>query len=278
MKILLFGLGSIGLRHAKNLHALGHHVVGADPFAARPEPDGTIALHYTDWHRALADHGDAAGCVIASPTAAHYKQIAGVLLSAHLQGNHIPLYCEKPILTVDDYMDLDHMWSVDSMRQQEKCVVGFQYFFHPYMPSVARLAAKHGALEFSGQDQLVERYGPDVEGVMVAHPLATALRLLGPAADVALTSDGVRLTGHVTHASGAVSRYDFRMDAGPRESWAGAGGSSVALTPDDGMYRACIGAWTAWLAGGPRDARLSSLADGLAVTDVLARVRRTERA
>jgi hypothetical protein len=152
--------------------------------------------------------------------------------------------------------------------------VGFQYAFHPLMPSVERLARTHGELNFRGQDDLLARYGPDVEGVMVAHPVATALRLLGPAEDVRLFSDGVSLGGTITHQSGARSLYLFRMDRGPRESWAGAGPGRVALTPDDGMYRACLGAWLATLAGGERDPRLATLALGLAVSRVLAQVRR----
>jgi hypothetical protein len=263
LKILLFGYGSIGRRHARNLHALGHHVVAADPFSAPPAPDGTVALFYRDWRRALADHGDAAGVVIASPTAEHAHQLAAAMVVRGL-----PVYCEKPLVAPE------HVDWLAPANFRERCAVGFQYAFHPLMPSVERLARTHGELNFRGQDDLLARYGPDVEGVMVAHPVATALRLLGPAEDVRLFSDGVSLGGTITHQSGARSLYLFRMDRGPRESWAGAGPGRVALTPDDGMYRACLGAWLATLAGGERDPRLATLALGLAVSRVLAQVRR----
>lgn len=269
MKVILFGLGSIGRRHARNLRALAHHVIAADPHAAPPEPDGTVSLFYRDWRRALADHADAGGCVIASPTAHHLEQIMEV---SHAE---IPCYVEKPLLTAADYRQLAVEHLLPTLPLYGRHAVGFQYAFHPRMPSVERLARKYGELSFSGQDDLLARYGPDVEGIMVAHPCATAIRLLGAVAEVCLLSDGVHLSGHITHAHG-VSRYDFRLDRGPRESWAGAGGNSVALPPDDGMYRDCLSAFLTLAASGQRDARLADLSLGVQVSAALAEVRRWE--
>ena len=149
---------------------------------------------------------------------------------------------------------------------------GFQYRFHPQMRRIKRLAARYGLLHFYGFDDLLARYGPNVDGVLVAHPLDTALRLLGPAQNVALKSDGLHLSGYILHPAGRVSTYNFRIDRGPRESWVDSGRAVVELAPDAGMYRAALFAWLVWLAGGARDARLSALADGLAVSEALAKV------
>ena len=269
LKIILLGLGSIGQRHARNLHALGHHVIAADPFVAAPEPNGVVTLFYRDWRRALAEHGDAQGCVIASPTAEHHAQL---LFATFGNSQAIPVYIEKPIMTAEQYGFFSFKADILTISNQPyKIVTGFQYLFHPAMPTVRELARQYGELSFVGRDNLLARYGPDVDGVMVAHPVRTSLALLGPALDVSLISDGVCLTGHIFH-KGGTSHYDFDMGSGPRESWVRANGAEVALTPDDGMYVAALAAWTTWLAGGPRDPRLSSLSDGLEVTRVLSKV------
>ena len=269
-KIIIIGLGSIGRRHAKNALALGYSLVCADPYAAAVPG----VVWYTDWRRSLAEHGDAQGCIIASPTDAHLEQLFTVARGG------VDCYIEKPVMTAGDYERLNnidglHMLPLDGIF---KNVTGFQYLFHPAMPAVEKLARRYGAISFVGCDRLLARYGPDVDGVMVAHPIATALRFLGPAVDVNLMSNGVQLSGHIVHAGGKVSRYDFDMDRGPRESWARANGAEVALTPDDGMYVAALAAWTTWLGGGPRDQRLSSLSDGLEVTRTLAKVSHLESA
>ena len=267
MKLLCIGAGSIGRRHIANAAALGCQVVAADPFAA-PVPG---VLWYPDWRRALADHGDAGGVIIASPTAHHLEQL---MEAAHAG---IPAYVEKPFLSAADYRQLAVEHLLPTLPLYARHVCGFQYFFHPHMPQVADLARRHGELAFSGQDALLERYGPNVGEIMVAHPLATALRYLGAAQSAALVSDGVRLRGSVTHLAG-VSYYDFDMGAGPRQSWVRAARRKVELGACDSMYSDCLAAWLRWVAGGPSDARLSDLALGLEVSRILSEVLLTESA
>lgn len=268
-KFLLFGYGSIGHRHTQNLRRLrpAAQLVIADPYCIQPGPR---QLFYRDWRRALSDHGDADGAIIASPTSEHLTQ----LLAADHAG--ISVYVEKPLLTVADYRQLAAEQLLTGLPLDARHVCGFQYLFHAAMPTVERLARQCGELTFAGSDDLLGRYGRDVEGMMVAHPIATALRLFGPAFGVHLHSDGVRLAGHVYHQSGGVSHYDFAMDRGPRESWVRAGGREVALGPSDNMYLDCMASWLDFIEGGPRDSRLSSVSEGVAVTQILAQVARVE--
>jgi hypothetical protein len=273
-KLLILGLGSIGRRHAANLHTLGYHVIAADPFCAAPEPDGTVTLFYRDFRRALADHGDSAGVVIASPTAEHHAQ---VLFSTFSGPVPIPVYVEKPSMTTAQSEELSFRADILTIqRLGVKSVTGFQYFFHPQMPAVHSLALRHHEIAFRGNDDLLARYGKTVGEIMVAHPIASALRFFGPAGAVELRSNGIALQGTIIHQGGCASHYDFDMSRGPRESWAGSYGTSIALTPDPSMYVLALSSWLDWLDGGPRDPRLSSLAEGLEVSRVLSQVARVE--
>ena len=97
MKIAVLGLGSVGLRHAENLLALGRDVIGYDPDPARR------ALLEERGGRALADRDatfdDAAAAVIASPSAQHADDIArGIEAGMHL-------LVEKPLAHSLDGLD-----------------------------------------------------------------------------------------------------------------------------------------------------------------------------
>lgn len=81
----VIGLGSIGMRHAKNLMDLGHHVVGFDP---KNIGDGFASIWPINWSRI----GELDGIVIASPTEAHAIDIR----SANIAG--IKTFVEKPIM------------------------------------------------------------------------------------------------------------------------------------------------------------------------------------
>ncbi|MHC4217555.1 MAG: Gfo/Idh/MocA family protein [Planctomycetota bacterium] len=88
MRVAVLGLGSIGLRHAGNLLALGQEVVGFDPDPKRcealKESGGASAASRAE---AL---DDVSAAVIASPNAAHLDDIAAVIS----RGLH--LFVEKP--------------------------------------------------------------------------------------------------------------------------------------------------------------------------------------
>lgn len=267
MKLLCFGAGSIGRRHIKNAMALGHNIVAADPLAAAV-PN---VVWYSDWRRALSEHGDAAGVIVASPTAAHMEQAWSVLRA------NLPVYLEKPVCTTEAIGEFASLlYDFDKTEAYLKSVTGLQYFFHPAMMDVGQLVFDCGRLEFSGQDALLDRYGPDVGGIMCLHPLATADRLLGGLVEVDLVTDGTRIRGNTKSMSSGVATYDFDMSAGPRESWVGGCGRRVALEPSEIMYVDCLSAWLSILAGGERDERLSSLDEGWDASYALSKARRVE--
>jgi len=104
MKVIgVIGLGFIGMRHAKNLLAMGHAVIAYDPDDSRIkqflslkgkgnwlsiERDLLIGAVKTD------------GIVIATPTEYHYSSISSLLC-----GKEPPLFVEKPIgTTVHNFM------------------------------------------------------------------------------------------------------------------------------------------------------------------------------
>ncbi|MGE0094002.1 MAG: Gfo/Idh/MocA family protein [Alphaproteobacteria bacterium] len=95
---VVLGLGSIGLRHARNLLALGRTVVGFDPDDARcarlVEGGGLIVKNRDD---ALACAAKGHAILIATPSAAHREDLLDVLPLAS------PVFVEKPMATrLDD--------------------------------------------------------------------------------------------------------------------------------------------------------------------------------
>ncbi len=243
MKAILFGYGSIGQRHAANLKTL------------RPD----VEIEVMDPPKKMTAYGekfDAA--IISSPTKDHADAMYW------LGPRSIPFYVEKPI-GVTELLKYSFAWPV--------AAVGHQYRFHREMANIRDAAARTGVLHFHARDDLLSRYGPDVDGVMAAHPIDTALWLLGPALSVGLVSDGVALTGKIEHERG-YSTHDYRLDSGPRVSTV-ASGKTFDLPANNWMYLDCLRAWLEWVEGGSRDPRTCTLAEGLAVMEVLAKVKHT---
>jgi len=92
--ILIVGTGSVGKRHAKNLHALGCVISCFDPNAGRcAELAGEIELRgsYTEFDRVLEDARSFQGVVIASPPKFHVDQCL------RLQAAGLPVLLEKPV-------------------------------------------------------------------------------------------------------------------------------------------------------------------------------------
>lgn len=81
----VIGLGSIGMRHAKNLIAMGHGVMGFDPAGI---PSG-----YGLYHALNMDHLIARcdGVVISSPTRQHHQHLMRITDASK------PVFVEKPI-------------------------------------------------------------------------------------------------------------------------------------------------------------------------------------
>ncbi len=91
MNVTIIGLGSIGMRHARNAEALGHSVTGFDgDGAVRPLPcAGSLEM--------AVKHAEAV--LICTPASTH-AAVARQLLDAGYRG---PLFCEKPLaLSVEE--------------------------------------------------------------------------------------------------------------------------------------------------------------------------------
>lgn len=239
MKFILFGYGSIGQRHFANLKALRPEceIYRSDP------PKGMRIIDAPDRY-------DAA--IIATPTSQHRDDMAACAF------RDTPFYVEKPLGTrLTPHVD--------------RSVVGFQYRFHHAMPDIRKAARKTGVLHFMARDNLLDRYGPDVAGIMAAHPIDTALWLLGEALEVALTSDGTHMIGRIEHERGR-STHDYQIDKGPRVSTV-TSGKLFELDADNQMYLDALRAWVEWLEGGKPDERSCTLEQGAAVEAVLRKVK-----
>lgn len=259
MKFIIFGYGSIGQRHARNLHALrpDSWLSIFDPFLAG---GAHLPVPSIDENRLNDIAADAA--IIASPSIDHYMAMQWCRVRA------IPFMVEKPPVIpaqLPGYRDL-----VVALNYLP-CAVGFQYRFHAATTAIKSLAAM-GQLTFYARDNLLGKYGPDVAGVMATHPIDTALRFLGPAVWVNLESDGKRLAGSVGHQLG-LSLYDLDISIGPRVSRVCGGDKQIELPPDDNAYLLEMAAWLRGVEGGECEPRLATLADGLRVMEVLAEVR-----
>lgn len=168
----IVGLGSIGMRHAKNLMDLGKFVVGCDIHISRGEQ--LIELG-GDYYQSPEKLKDCDAIVIATPSEAH--QVMYDYFSKK------PIFMEKPIAT-----ELD-----DSLK--DVLMVGYNLHFHPCVIQ---------AQEWMRQDYLGKplwanlvcaqrNLRPDYlrEGVILnwSHEIDLALHLLGPGTCVSCVAD-----------------------------------------------------------------------------------------
>jgi predicted dehydrogenase len=114
MRIGIVGLGSIGLRHAENLHRLEQSVLGYDVAAKA-------------WHlpraASLAEFTRCEAVLICTPAHTHGRVARD--LQAH--GYSGPLFVEKPIACSRDDADVFATWP-------NRCtMVGYQSRFHPLL-------------------------------------------------------------------------------------------------------------------------------------------------
>lgn len=122
MKIGVIGLGSIGLRHAKNLADLGHQVLAWDPDAARCKEalyyKGNVPIGICDCIHEVT-YGDEDGIVIASPTRFHIDH-----LSRALREHTAPVFIEKPIA------DSDRVLHLSDLIKSRPTMVGYNLRLH----------------------------------------------------------------------------------------------------------------------------------------------------
>ena len=262
-KIILIGIGSIGRRHLVNLRLLrpDAFIIGADPYGeyALIGPDAIgIDLLYRDWQQGLSDHPDANGVLICSPHDVHLEQIEAVAQAGH------PIFCEKPLCL---------------LRQTERAktiipnitvqaAIGFHYRFHPDFERVRKFAAR-GFLRFYERNDLVNHYGATVAETCANHAVDWSLQCYGPAAQAEFHTNGIALTGKITHRQGCESFYDYDVASAEHVSKIEYGGGSMMLGSSDSAYIRELQAWLDWVEGGKKDKRLASLMDGLEVNRIL---------
>tara|TARA_R110000824_G_scaffold44320_4_gene129012 strand:- start:5579 stop:6481 length:903 start_codon:yes stop_codon:yes gene_type:complete len=119
VKILVFGAGSIGIRHALNIVRLGHHVEVVEPFPSRRS-------EFEDTHTNIAIHptipqGDFNAAVVCVPISAHAKVLNQCL------ANGLPIYIEKPI---GKDTNIKNFRQLASMNNLPLIMVGYQLRFH----------------------------------------------------------------------------------------------------------------------------------------------------
>lgn len=195
LTVAVLGLGSIGSRHAHNLSALGHQVLGFDP-----EPSDE-PLSYT---RAESVHAAIAGAdavIVASPTSLHAEHA----LAALEQGR--PVLVEKPMAIAP--ADAARVAAAAHERGLT-CGVAMNLRFHPGVLALrellrsGRLGTIHYAQVSSGSDLRRWRPGRDYRTAYSAraelgggvvrdsiHELDYLTWLLGPAVSVTAEVDRV---------------------------------------------------------------------------------------
>ncbi len=155
MKIGVIGLGSIGMRHARNLQSLGHKVIGYDPIEELRDQfpgEGLTEEAY----------------VFATPTKHHYGNILDSALT------YKPLFVEKPIA---------HLWHPDFHIVR---MVGYNLRFHACVKKAkewidaGRIGKPLWANFTCGQFSDKPAYLRDGVILNWSHEIDLALHLLGP--------------------------------------------------------------------------------------------------
>jgi predicted dehydrogenase len=126
MRVAVLGLGSIGARHARNLLALGHEVIGFDP---RPGTTGEDWVRAPSMDEALSE---AQAAIVATPNSLHGEH-------ALLALDHgLPVLVEKP-MTVDP-RGADRLVAVSGARGIT-CAVAMNLRFHPGILALRELVS-----------------------------------------------------------------------------------------------------------------------------------------
>lgn len=182
------GLGSIGLRHAKNALNLGHQVFGFDPDEGRQALLSSLGGTPTARERVYS-------CdvlIVASPTPEHF---------ADVKESRIPTLVEKPIADRPIEFPLDYVFMVGYNLRYHSCVkqakawIETGYIGNPIYGSfvLAQYNAKPAYLR---------------DGVTLnwSHEIDLALHLLGPASNLAkIDKNNTISTLFLEHDNGSAS-------------------------------------------------------------------------
>lgn len=126
MKFLICGMGSIGLRHYRNLKALGYKdiIIYSSGKSVMPGVKKEIEKHnvYSSLDDALMEKPDV--CMITNPTSMHIE----IALKAASAGCH--LYIEKPLSH-----NLENLEKLEKIVYKKKLstFVTYQFRFHPHI-------------------------------------------------------------------------------------------------------------------------------------------------
>lgn len=192
--IVVHGLGSIGMRHAKNLIRMGHDVIGFDKDKERIEQLLAVGGR-GDWPK----HVD--GIVIATPTPIHHTTIA-----AYQALGDTPLFVEKPIAT-------------QPVKTKNIVMVGYNLRFHACVkkagewieagllgnPLWANLVC--GQRNYKYKDSVVFNWSHEIDLALyllgsVRHVETSSLDPLETICDICLTHDsGCRSTIHLDYVT-----------------------------------------------------------------------------
>lgn len=211
MRFLVIGLGSIGVRHAENLMALGHKVIGYD--IGTPAP---VGIELT---AALSDVKDIDGCIIATPTSEHAEN-----LHYALERGWWPVLVEKPIAN-----KISERLVSDIQTEPLIIMMGNNLRFHPS----CRLAKRYLEQGMLGSPIwahiAVAQYNDKPQyrrdGVLLnwgGHEIDLALWLLGPAEVLAASFDDPETIADVAllHRNGcrSVVHLDYLTNPELRET------------------------------------------------------------
>lgn len=249
MRILILGNGSIGQRHIRSLQALrpGVTIVTVDPLAP---------ADYRGYEFAL-DKGRYDAAIIASPMENHIEHML------ELAERCIPFLCEKP-LAVRGLTGRSAVEAAAGLR----CSVGFQWRYHPVITANRETWERNCLLKFTASQNMVDKYGLTCLETIGSHVIDLALWVLGPALEVDMQTDGRTVNGTITHAHG-LSEYRLDMTKDPRISYVVSGTDAASLPPNDQMYIDELADFLSYVETGIHPARLATLADGLAVQQVM---------
>ncbi len=204
MKIGILGLGSIGIRHAKNLIAMGHEVSGYDP----NELSMTSIRAIRGMNVSRDEIWDQKAVIIASPSSQHLTDLSDAAVE------NVHCFVEKPIATENPQDVLGRIMNFED--QNKILMVGFNLRLHSCVKKAkewldaGRIGTPLWANFTLGQYSEKKPYLRDGVILNWSHELDLALYLLGPAI---CTASSTRLTDGkddmtdilLTHESGCRS-------------------------------------------------------------------------
>lgn len=204
--IAVLGLGSIGQRHARNLMALGHEVIGYDPVSS-PIP----VTHLSTTALAAIERADAV--VVASPSKHHHEHLYQSICAK----KHVLV--EKPFVT--ERHDATRLWLRQATQNNLVVMAGHNLRFHDCVVRAKRWLEMAGhapqwahftVAQFTSKPDYLRE---SVAANWAVHEIDVALHLLGPAfVRCAYKNDNIT-TFTLQHVQGCISSFHANYIAQP---------------------------------------------------------------